>query len=60
MSEPKVYPDPSPPGRLAKGVRATFGALLGLVVAGALWIHSGFPGVWAAVVEAAVATGACA
>jgi hypothetical protein len=51
MIDPKVYPDPPEPDRLAVGVRAVCGALLGLVLATVLWMRLGGLGPWSSLVE---------
>ena len=59
MSEPRIYPDPPEPDAVAKGVRAVFGGLLGLLLAAGLWIRLGGLGLWEMLLLAAFAVGFC-
>jgi hypothetical protein len=59
VSEPRIYPDPPEPDAVAKGVRAVFGGLLGLLLAVGLWLRLGGLGLWETLLLATFAVGFC-
>ena len=59
-TEPKVYPDPSPPDREAIIVRGVCGAVLGVGVAAGLWFKLGGRGPLEAVVLLTASIVVCA
>ncbi len=59
MSDPMIYPDPPKPDAMAKGVRAVFGGLLGLVLAAGFCIRLGGPGLWATLLLATFTVAFC-